>query len=169
MDAFENILSRRSIRHYTKQPVSEELIEKILRGAMAAPSARNEQSWEFVVIDDRDILDAIPKYHEFSEMLHEAPLAIAVCGDVREEVLLEYWQQNCAAATQNILLTAHAHGLGTVWLGIYPNPMRVKQTQTLLNLPEGVMPMAIIAVGYPAEEKKPSQRYNLSKIHRNKW
>jgi nitroreductase len=169
MDAFETILSRRSIRHYTPQAVSEELIEKILRGAMAAPSARNEQSWQFVVIDDRDILDAIPKYHEFSEMLHQAPLAIAVCGDLREESHQDYWQQNCAAATQNILLTAHAHGLGTVWLGIYPNEMRVKQTQTLLNLPKEIIPMNIVAVGYPAEEKSPSQRYHVSKIHRNKW
>lgn len=169
MDAFETILSRRSIRHYTKQAVSKELIQNILRGAMAAPSARNEQSWQFVVIDDRNVLDAIPKYHEFAEMLYEASLAIAVCGDVREESHQDYWQQNCAAATQNILLTAHAHGLGTVWLGIYPNNLRVEKTQALLNLPEGIIPMAIVAVGYPAEEKKPSQRFDTSKTHRNQW
>ena len=169
MDAFETILTRRSIRHYTRQTVPEELIEKILRGAMAAPSARNEQPWQFVVIDDRNVLDAIPRYHKFAEMLLEAPLAIAVCGDVRIEAHKDYWQQNCAAATQNILLTAHAHGLGTVWLGIYPNKLRVEKTQALLDLPKEIIPMAVVAVGYPAEEKKPSQRFDTAKIHRNKW
>src|SRR5512136_549008 len=99
MDALEALLTRRSIRHFTSQPVSGEYVEQILRGAMAAPSARNEQSWQFVVINDRQLLDAIPRYHQFAGMLKEAPLAIVVCGDVRNKTHEEYWQQNCAAAT----------------------------------------------------------------------
>ncbi|MFC1975795.1 nitroreductase family protein [Chloroflexota bacterium] len=169
MDAIKAIMTRRSIRHYTNQPVSQELIEKILRGAMAAPSARNEQSWQFVVIEDREILDAIPQYHHYADMLTEAPVAIAICGDVRQESHQEYWEQNCAAATQNLLLTAHALGLGTVWLGIYPVEERVSKTKALLALPDGVIPMAIVALGYPAEEKEPSNRFNETKIHRNEW
>ncbi|MBN1993778.1 MAG: nitroreductase family protein [Anaerolineae bacterium] len=169
VDAIEVIMTRRSIRHYTPQPVSEELIEKVLRGAMAAPSARNEQSWQFVVINDREILNVIPKYHQFSEMLREVPLAIVVCGDVRRESHRDYWQQNCAAATQNLLLTAHALDLGAVWLGLYPREDRVAKTQALLGLPEGVIPMAIVALGYPAEEKSPSDRFDPAKVHRNRW
>ena len=169
MDAIEAIMTRRSIRHFSDEVVSEEMIETILRAAMAAPSARNEQSWRFVVIDDREILNTIPKYHKFSEMLLEAPLAIAVCGDVRQEARQDYWQQNCAAATQNLLLTAHALGLGAVWLGIFPNEERVAKTMELLGLPEGVIPMCIVAVGHPTEEKGPSNRFDPAKVHRNSW
>ena len=169
MDAIQAIMSRRSIRHFTGQPVSQELIETILRGAMAAPSARNEQSWQFMVIADRASLNAIPQYHEFSEMLLEEPAAIAVCGDVRQESHQDYWQQNCAAATQNLLLIAHALGLGAVWLGIYPDEDRVAKTRELLGLPEGINPMCIVALGYPAEEKGPSNRYDTAKVHRNSW
>jgi nitroreductase len=169
MDAIEAIMTRRSIRHYTDQPIAEDLVETILRGAMAAPSARNEQSWHFVVIDDRSILDAVTQYHQFSEMLKEAPLAIAVCGDVRVETHQDYWVQNCAAATQNLLLTAHAQGLGAVWLGVYPNEDRVAKTQELLGLPDRVIPLNIVALGYPAEEKRPSNRYKVAKVHWNKW
>lgn len=169
MDVIEAIMTRRSIRHFSDEAVSEEMIETILRAAMSAPSARNEQSWRFVVIDDREILNTIPQYHKFSEMLLEAPLAIAVCGDVRQEAHQDYWQQNCAAATQNLLLTAHALGLGAVWLGIFPNEARVVKTIELLGLPEGVIPMCIVAVGHSAEEKGPSNRFDPAKVHRNSW
>jgi nitroreductase len=136
---------------------------------MAAPSARNEQSWQFVVIDDRRLLDAIPRYHQFAAMLKEAPLAIAVCGDLRHKAHEEYWQQNCAAATENLLLTAHALGLGAVWLGVYPKEERVAPTKQLLNLPDGIIPMCIVAVGHPAEVKEPANRFDPAKVHRNGW
>jgi len=169
MEAINAIMTRRSIRHYTGQPVPAELVEQILRGAMAAPSARNEQSWQFVVIDDREILDVIPQYHGYADMLAEASLAIVVCGDVRRKAHEDYWVQNCAAATQNLLLTAHALGLGGVWLGIYPQAERVARTRELLDLPKGIIPMAIVALGYPAEDKGPSNRFDPGKVHRNKW
>jgi nitroreductase len=169
MDALEALMTRRSIRHFTAQPVSGEYVEQILRGAMAAPSARNEQAWHFVVINDRQLLDAIPRYHQFAEMLKEASLAIAVCGDMRHKAHEEYWQQNCAAATENLLLTAHALGLGAVWLGIYPKTEQVGPTKQLLNLPDGVIPLCIVAVGHPAEIKEHADRFDKTKIHWNGW
>ena len=169
MDIFEAIHGRRSIRSYTGEPVPDDVIEELLKAAMAAPSAGNEQPWHFVVIDDRRILDAIPEYHEYSSMLKEAPAAIAICGDLRLEKYKGYWVQDCSAATQNLLLAAHGSGLGAVWLGIHPIENRVTKTQELLQLPKEVIPLAIVALGYPAEKKEPADRFDASRIHRNCW
>lgn len=165
----EAILSRRSIRRYTAEPVPEEVIQELLAAAMSAPSASNEQPWHFVIIDDRRILDQIPKYHPYSSMLKQAPLAIAVCGDLELEIFKGYWVQDCSAATENILIAAQAKGLGAVWLGVYPREERVKATQKLLGLPEHVIPLCLISIGYPAETKPPSNRYSASRIHHNQW
>jgi nitroreductase len=169
MDTLEAIFSRRSIRKYTDQPIPEALIENMLRAAMAAPSAGNQQPWHFVVIDDRSILNAIPQYHPYAEMLKKSPAAITVCGDLRKLVYNEFWVQDCSAATQNILLAAHSQGLGAVWVGLYPDEERVPKTQQLLGLPAEVIPFSFVALGYPAEQKQPSKRYHLSRIHRNTW
>jgi len=166
MDA---IFLRRSIRKYTNEPVSLEAVEKLLRAAMAAPSAGNQQPWHFVVIDDRRILDAIPTVHPHSMMLKEAPLAIAVCGDMHLEKHTGYWVQDCSAATENILIAAQSMRLGAVWLGVYPREDRVEGLRKLLGLPEHVTPLSLIAVGHPAESKPPSNRYEASRIHRNRW
>ncbi len=169
MDAMEAILSRRSIRRYTGEPVPEELIRELLEAAMSAPSASNEQPWQFVIIDDRRILDEIPRFHPYAHMLKEASWAIAVCGDLNLEMMSGYWIQDCSAATQNILIAAHAKGLGAVWLGVYPNGERVKTVQKLLGLPEHVIPLCFISIGYPAEEKPPANRYSESRVHHNHW
>lgn len=169
MEAMEAILSRRSIRRYEEGKIPEELIQKMLAAAMSAPSASNEQPWHFIVIDDRRILDEIPGYHPFASMLREASLAIAVCGDLELQNHDGYWIQDCSAATENILLAAHALGLGAVWLGVHPRQDRVEATRKLLSIPENVRPLCLIAVGYPAERKPPSNRYNVSRLHRNRW
>jgi len=169
MDVIEAILSRRSIRSYKARPVPEEVIQELLKAAMAAPSAGNQQPWHFVVIDDRSILNAIPSFHEYSEMLKKAPVAILVCGDERLERHKGFWVQDCSAATQNLLLAAHAKGLGAVWLGVHPREKRVVGTRKLLGLPEEVIPLAIIALGYPAERKGPAGRFDTSRVHRNGW
>lgn len=169
MDAIEAILSRRSIRKYTSEPVPSEVVEELLKAAMSAPSAGNEQPWHFVVIDDRQILDEIPKFHPYSEMLKEALVAVLVCGDLKEEKHKGYWIQDCSACTMNMLIAAHAKGLGAVWLGIYPVEERVKGMRRLLGIPEHVVPLSLISIGYPAEKKPPSNRYNASKIHHNHW
>ncbi len=166
MDA---IFKRRSIRKYTDQPVSEEQIEKVIRAGMAAPSAGNQQPWHFIVIDDRNILLDITRFHPYSQMLKEAGCAIVVCGDTSLERHKGYWVQDCSAATQNMLLAACELGLGSVWLGVYPREDRVEALQKLLGIPENVIPLCIVSLGYPAEQKEPVDRFNPSRIHRNKW
>jgi len=169
MDAFEAIHGRRSIRQYTDQKVPEDAIEELLKAAMAAPSANNEQPWHLVVIDDRDTLDAVPDWHPYAAMLAQAPLAIVICADTRNGQCKDYWVQDCSAAIQNMLLAAHAKGLGAVWLGVHPEEDRVRKTQELLALPKDVIPLAFVAVGYPAEQKPPEDRFDAGRVHRNRW
>ena len=169
MDAMENILSRRSIRRYTAEPVSEETIKQLLEAAMSAPSANNRQPWQFVVIDDRELLDAITEVHRYAQMLKEAPLAILVCGDLQRAKRQGYWVQDCSAATENLLLAAHALGLGAVWLGVYPNEQRLVGVRRLLRLPEQLEPFILISLGQPAEQKPPSARDDAERGHRNQW
>ena len=169
MEAMEAILSRRSVRKYTAEPVPEKLIHELLAAAMSAPSANNEQPWHFVIINDHQILNEIPKYHPYSYMLGEASWAIAVCGDLEREMLKGYWVQGCSAATENILIAAQARGLGAVWLGVYPRTERTAAIQKLLGLPDHIMPLCLISIGYPAEKKPRANRYDPSRIHHNRW
>ena len=169
MDAMEAIISRRSIRRYTGQTIPDEMIEQLLQAAMSAPSAGNMQPWQFVIIDDREILDKIPKVHPYADMVREAPLAILVCGDLQRDGFGGYWVQDCSAATENLLIAAHAHSLGAVWLGVYPRDERVKALRDLLSIPEDITPFAVIALGYPAEELSKEDRFDPSKVHRNHW
>lgn len=169
MELFEGILTRRSIRRYTDEKISDELIKKLLVAGMSAPSAGNQQDWHFVVITDREILDEIPKFHPYSQMLKQASVAILVCGNIEVESHRGYWIQDCSAATQNILLAAHGLGLGAVWLGIHPGRDRVEGISDLLNLPSHILPLSLISIGYPAEEKPKSERYDDAKISYNAW
>ncbi|HHW30697.1 MAG TPA: nitroreductase family protein [Clostridiaceae bacterium] len=163
------IFQRRSIRKYKNKVVPDEAIEKLLRAGFAAPSARNAQPWHFIVINDRNILNEIPKFHPHSKMLSEASHGIIVCGDLSSERVRDFWIQDCSAATQNILLMATELGLGSVWLGLYPNEERVNALKKLLQIPEEVVPLSIIAIGYPDELKDPIDRYDVEKVHYNKW
>ena len=165
----DTILSRRSIRRYQNRPVEESLVEYCLRSAMAAPSAHNQQPWAFVVIDDRELLDAIPGFHPYSRMLYEAPMAILVCGDERELKSADFWPQDCAAAVENILLAACSRGLGSVWMGVYPKEPIMQGFRRLLNMPGYLVPFALVALGYGAEEKGPSERYDPGRVSRNAW
>ena len=165
----KEIFKRRSIRKYSKLPISDSDIENLLRAAMAAPSAGNQQPWEFILIKDKNILADITKVHPYSQMLKEAQLAIVICADLDKEKLSGYWVQDCSAATENILIESQYLGLGSVWLGVYPREDRVKGIKELLNLPVRVLPLSIVSLGYPAEKKEPSNRYDKSRIHINKW
>ena len=169
MDTFEAIFTRRSIRAFMPDPVSETDLEQLLKAGMQAPSARNEQPWHFIVIDAPDRLKAIPTFHTHAQMLNDAPLAILVCSDRKLESKRATWLQDCSAATENILLAAHALGLGAVWLGIFPDSDRVFGMQTLLDMPKDIRPVALVAIGHPAEEVAPENRYDPSRIHRNQW
>jgi nitroreductase len=163
------ILTRRSIRRYTGQEVSREILLDLLRAAMSAPSAGNEQPWEFVVIKDRRLLDAIPGFHPYAQMLTEAPAAILVCGDLSREKYKGYWVQDCAAATENMLIAVNDKGLGAVWLGIYPVEERITGLRRLLNIPENRIPFSLVALGYPAEKKEPADRFDAERIHYDCW
>jgi nitroreductase len=169
MDALDAILTRRSIREYDDKEVESDKRHLLLKAGMQAPSANNYQPWHFIVIDERQILDQIPTFHPYSTMLKQAPFAIAVCGDQRIEDNIGYLALNCAAATQNILIAAHALSLGAVWLGIYPRTERITKLSNLLKLPEHVIPISLIAVGYPAEEKPTVDRFQNKRIHINSW
>lgn len=169
METLEAIHTRRSIRKYTSQPVSEKIINELLAAAMMAPSAGNQQPWHFVVIRVRQTLDAIAKFHPHGKMLKDAPVAILVCGDPSLEAYRGRWVLDCSAATQNILLAAHAKGLGAVWVGIYPEASRIDGMRGLLTLPEHIIPLSLIPLGYPAEHVPQPDRFNASRIHYDQW
>jgi nitroreductase len=169
MDIFKAIFTRQSIRQFTEESIGDQLCTKLLQAAMQAPSAHNTQPWQFVVIDDREIMRKISCFHPFASMLTHSPLAITVCGDRNIEKSVEYLALNCAAATQNILLAAHGLELGAVWLGIYPRTERMSELSKLLKLPQSIIPISLIAIGHPAEKKTAENRYNKNKIHRNSW
>lgn len=167
----ENILSRKSVRQYTNEPVSEEHIQTLLKAAMAAPSAVNYQPWRFVVVTEREQLDAMAEVLPFARMLKQAPLAIIVCGETlwfegKENI---FWQQDCSAATQNLLLAAEALGLGAVWTGVYPDPQRSAELSAFLGLPETVQPLCAIPIGHPAGDDKPKDKWKPENIHYGKW
>ncbi len=166
MDA---ILNRRSIRKYKNMKVSDEIVEELLRAGMQAPSAANEQPWEFIVLRDKEIMGKITKIHPYSQMLLYTDVAIIVCGDESKELFKGFWIQDCSAATENILVTAEDKSLGAVWLGVYPMADRVDALKEVLNLPASVIPLSIIPIGYKDEQKEPADRFNKTRIHYDKW
>ncbi|MCX8032984.1 MAG: nitroreductase family protein [Thermoleophilia bacterium] len=165
----EAIFTRRSVRKYSEDPVPDELVIKILRAAMAAPSAGNQQPWQFVVVRRRDLLEEMAQVSPYAGMTREAALAIVVCGDLAREERKGFWVQDCAAATQNLLLAAHALGLGAVWCGLYPREERVEKTRAVLGIPGQVVPFALVPIGYPAETPEPVDRYDSSRVHIDCW
>jgi nitroreductase len=169
MDAIEAILSRRSIRKYTKKSIPNGLIKNLLEAAMSAPSAGNEQPWHFIVINDTNIISEIPTFHNHAEMLKEATLAILICCDKNLEKHKGMAIQDCSAATENILIAVQANNLGAVWLGVYPRKERIDGLRKLLNIPEDTIPFSLVSIGFPAEQKPKANRYNESRIHYNKW
>lgn len=165
----KEIFQRVSIRKYSGKPVEQEKTEQLLRAAMAAPSAMDKRPWHFIVIKDRELLKKITAFHPYASMLTEADYAILVCGDFRQEEKIGYLAINGAAATENILLEAVSQGLGACWLGIYPREERMEAISKLIGLPEYIVPLTLISVGYPAEEKTQEERYDESRIRYDRW
>ena len=167
----EDILfTRRSIRKYIKgKEVEDEKIEYMLKAAMYAPSANNRRNWEFIVVKNRDTLDKIMDFHPYAKMLATATLAIIVCGDLSDESGKLYWQQNCSAALENMMLAAKAKDLGTVWIGLAPREERMYAIIKLFNLPDNIKPLGIVAVGYPDGEPTAPERFEPNKIHYEKF
>ncbi|MGQ9768920.1 MAG: nitroreductase family protein [Thermogutta sp.] len=169
MDVLTAIMTRRSIRAFDERPVPEELRERLLQAAMAAPSARNAQPWQFVVIDHRATLMEIAARFPNAQPARTAPLGILVCGDLSLELSKGYWVIDCAAAAQNILLAAHGLGLGALWTGVYPRENRVEGLRDMFDIPEHVVPHSLILVGYAAESPGPVDRFDTKRIHHNRW
>ena len=169
MDAMHNILTRRSIRKYSDKQISEDIVKELLNAGMHAPSARNLQPWHFVVVDQRADLDALADIHPYARMLSQATLAILVCGDQNIQDMDGYIVQDCAAVTQNIMLAAHANGIGSVWLGMYPREERMKGVGQFLDLPDHILPVSLISLGYPDEKKDAPDRYKTDRVHYNRF
>lgn len=168
----EAISSRTSIRAYQETPVEDWKVEKILRAGMAAPSAMNKQPWSFTVVNDKALLKQIADSAPNAGMAAGAPLAIVVCGDMdktMEGAVKEFWVQDASAATENILLAAHALGLGAVWTGFYPNVDKAKMLAGILNIPESQTVLCVIPMGYPAESPAPKDKWNEGNVHYNVW
>lgn len=169
MSFIDTLLSRRSIRKYTDQYVNDEQVGLMLKAAMYAPSAGNQQVWHFVVLREKETLNKVVEFQPFAQMLPHASVAVCVCADLSLETKEGYWMVDCSAATENLLLAAHSLGLGAVWLGIYPRPERMAGLKELLNLPENIQPFSLISIGYPAEEKKMPNRFKSDRIHTERW
>ncbi len=168
----ENIATRTSIRAYTEQHVENSKIELLLKAGMAAPTAMNKQPWHYIVVTDKQQLNALAECNPYAGMAAKAPLAIVVCGDMLKAIEgngREFWVQDASAATENILLAAHAMGLGAVWTGAYPGKERCEAIAKVLELPENIIPLNIIVIGYPSETPQPKDKWKPANISYNKY
>lgn len=162
----QNILNRTSVREYQDKHVEEEKVMTLLRAGMAAPSGKDTRPWEFVVVNDRSTLDSLAAGLPYAKMLAHAPMAIIVCGDSTKSF---YWYLDCATAGQNILLAAESMGLGAVWTAAYPYDDRIEAVRRHTELPEHVIPLCVIPVGYPQGEHSPKNKFDESRIHYNRF
>ncbi|MFI3283297.1 MAG: nitroreductase family protein [Rikenellaceae bacterium] len=159
----ESIHQRTSVRSYASQSVEKELLTELVKAAMAAPSAMNKQPWEFIIIQDRATLE---KLGTIKPPVGKAPVAIVVLGNT---TLSSSWVLDCSAATENILIAATSMGLGTVWTGAYGNVKFEALLKETLSLPDGIMPLSVIAVGYSEGTPTPKNKYVESKVHFEKY
>ena len=165
--AIDNILNRKSVRQYSNKKIEQEKIDLILKCAMAAPSAMNKQPWELLVVTDKEKLEKIAEIAPNASYSKNSQATIIVCGD--KIASDKFWEQDCCAVTENILLAAEALELGAVWCAIYPSEKKVLNIQKLFNLPDNIVPLNVIPVGYPLKKEEPKQKYNSKKIHINGW
>lgn len=169
--AYDCIMTRTSCRSFADRELTDGQIDSLLRAGMASPTARNQQPWQFVVVTERALLDSIAAECANIKMAAEAPAAIVVCGDltIARDKAEEFWPQDLAAVSENILLAANSMGLGAVWCGIYPIDERVKFIGGLLGLPAEVIPLSVIPVGVPATKLTPKDKYDARRVHRNAY
>lgn len=168
------IMTRASVRSYTSEQVPDSMITTILRAGMAAPTAANQQPWHFVVVTEPSLKDSITAAFEYTKMVEGCSFAVVVCGDM--DRLFEgdmadggFWVEDCSAASENMLLAAHAMGLGGVWCGIYPLRDREQRLRGILNLPFNLTPLNVMAFGYPAQTPAPKDKWAPEKVHYNAY
>ncbi len=160
------IFTRRSVRKFCDKPVEPDKIEKLLRAAMQAPSASNQQPWEFIVVQGRENLDNLSSYNQYAKSLKTATAAIIILCNKTRFKFGEYWEQDLAAATQNILLQATEMGLGSVWYGTAPDKTRIATIQKMYELSENLVPFSVIGIGYPQDPNANSfvDRYDATRV-----
>ena len=171
-EAIENLMTRVSVREFTGEKISAEQIDTLLRAAMAAPSALNKQPWAFVVVTDEKIIAQLGEALPYSRCSNHPACAFIPCGDLSKTIegdLATFWINDVSAATENLLLAAHAMGLGAVWTGLHPDMNRVTMVQQLLGLPEHIIPLCVVPVGIPAEQPAVKDKYKPENIHYNGW
>ena len=171
-DLLNGIYTRRSVRKFTGEPVKKDDLVTMLRAGMSAPSAVNVQPWAFIAVTDRALLDALCKELPYAKMLDKAGAAIVVCGmpDKDDTYAKDYWVMDCSAATQNILLAAHALGYGAVWTAVYVDNARVKSVRRILSIPDNIIPLNVIPIGVPANrDAEPLDKFTEENIHWEKW
>lgn len=169
----QNILQRKSVRSYSDRPVSRESLDTLTRAAMAAPTGRDMRPWQFIIIDDKETMRQLATKLPYAKMLSEAQAAIAVCGDLsvtdEKGKPSTNWTFDCSAATENLLLQAEAMGLGAVWTAVYPYEDRLPAVKEALGLPEEIVPLNLIPIGYPKGDPQPKDKYDTANIHYNGW
>ena len=163
------IFERKSIRKYTNQPIEKEIIEKILAAGMSAPSARDERPWHFIVVQDKNTLKEMSQLTPYAGMLEHAAMGMVVCADQNHHLNIDYDLQDCAAVTENMMIEANYLGIGTCWLGGYPNADRLENITKYFQLPEHMQPMWMISFGYPDENPTVKNKWDNSKIHWEKY
>lgn len=169
MDILEAIMTRRSIRRFTGQVISDEELELILKAGFQAPSAHNSEPRDFVVIREKAVLGEISEFHKYAKMLPGAGCGIIVCGDKTKQKQLGFLIEDCSASIQNMLLAAHGLGLGAVWCGLYPNVDYVENISKILGLPGHIIPIGMLVVGEKDEDGKTIDRFNPDHIHYDKY
>ena len=163
-----NILQRKSVRAYTDRAVSHEQLDTLIRAAMAAPTGRDMRPWHFIVLEGRHQLSPLAEQLPYAKMLAEAQAAVVVCGDMsvtdKEGNPSRNWTFDCSAATENLLLQAEAMGLGAVWTGVYPYDERLEAVKQALHLPDHLIPLNVIPIGYPKGDPQPKDKYDPAKV-----
>jgi len=170
--AITNIMTRVSVREFTGEKISEAQIDTLLRAAMSAPSAINKQPWAFIVVTDEAVLAQLAEALPYSRCGNHPAIAIIPCGDLSKAIpgeMANFWINDVSAATENILLAAHAMGLGAVWTGLHPDMNRAKMVQEMLGLPEHIIPLCVVPIGVPAEQPEVKNKYKTENIHYNRW
>lgn len=169
MDVLDAIFTRRSIRKYTGEQVSEENLKTILKAGFSAPSAHNYRPQHFVVVRDKTSLEGITSFHPYAKMLPNAGCGIIVCGDTEKQNATGFLVEDCSASIQNMLLAAHGLGLGAVWCGLYPHDQLTKPMAELLKLPKAIIPIGLVVLGHKDQEREAPDRYEEEKVHFEEW
>lgn len=170
MNTIESMYVRRSIRKYKKHPVEKDKLIELLKVAMAGPSACNKKPWEFIVVTEEEVLKSMRDNLEFGK--YDAPAAIVVCGNMRHAMkgpAERFWVQDCSAAICNMLNAAVEMELGTVWIGGYPMTCSMEPLYEILDLPDYIIPLGVIYVGYPDENKEPRTQFEEKYVSWEKY